>query len=261
MSEESMARAAALVAAAEQVTVLTGAGISTDSGIPDFRGPNGIWTLNPAAERASNLQVYVSDPGVRRANWQVMASGVWDDARPNVGHEVLVDLEQAGRLHTLVTQNVDGLHLMAGTSPGRLVEVHGTVRRSMCLDCGVQAPIAEILERVLAGEEDPHCLDCGGLLKRATVSFGQQLFDGDLDQALLAARECDLLLTVGTTLGVGPVNLMVDVAVQARNPVVVLNAEPTEMDHAADVVVRGQIADLLPAILGVEIDGGRIPTR
>ncbi len=114
---------------------------------------------------------------------------------------------------------------------------------------------------MLTGEEDPHCLDCGGLLKRATVSFGQQLFDGDLDRALLAAREGDLLLTVGTTLGVGPVNLMVDVAVQARNPVVVLNAEPTEMDHAADVVVRGQIADLLPAILGVEIDGGRIPTR
>ncbi|HJN38822.1 MAG TPA: Sir2 family NAD-dependent protein deacetylase, partial [Chloroflexota bacterium] len=142
---DSVMAAAALLDGAGSVSVLTGAGISTDSGIPDFRGPQGIWTLNPAAEKASNLQVYLADPEVRRANWQVMASGVWDDARPNVGHESLVDLERSGKLHTLVTQNVDGLHLMAGTDPDRIVEVHGTVRRSMCLGCGVQAPVEEVL--------------------------------------------------------------------------------------------------------------------
>ena len=251
MPDEPARRAAALVAAAERVTVLTGAGISTDSGIPDFRGPNGIWTLNPAAERASNLQVYMSDPEVRRANWQVMASGVWDEVLPNAGHRTLVELERSGRLHTLVTQNVDGLHLLAGSYPSRVVEVHGTVRRSMCLGCGVQAPIGVVLERVRAGEADPHCVDCGGLMKRATVSFGQQLFDGDLDRAIDAARGADLLLTVGTTLSVGPVNLMVPEAVRAGRPVVVLNAEPTEMDHLADVVVRGLIAEALPEILGV----------
>ncbi len=247
---DSVMAAAALLDGAGSVSVLTGAGISTDSGIPDFRGPQGIWTLNPAAEKASNLQVYLADPEVRRANWQVMASGVWDDARPNVGHESLVDLERSGKLHTLVTQNVDGLHLMAGTDPDRIVEVHGTVRRSMCLGCGVQAPVEEVLERVRAGEEDPQCLDCGGLLKRATVSFGQQLFPGDLDQALAAAREADVVLAVGTTLGVGPVNLMVPEAVRAGRPVVVLNGEPTEMDDLADVVLRGQIAEVLPLILG-----------
>jgi len=252
MAGGSIDEATALVADARSVAVLTGAGISTDSGIPDFRGPNGIWTKNPAAERASNLQVYVSDPEVRRANWQVMASGVWDGARPNEGHRALVDLERSGRLRTLVTQNVDGLHLMAGTDPARLVEVHGTVRRSMCLGCEVQAPIEVVLERVRAGDEDPRCLDCGGLMKRATVSFGQSLFPGDLERALLAAATSDVLLAVGTTLAVGPVNMMVPEAVRNGRSVVVLNGSPTEMDELADVIVEGSISDLIPTIVGAE---------
>jgi len=242
--------ARALVADAGTVVVLTGAGISTDSGIPDFRGPDGIWTRNPAAERASNLQVYLADPEVRRANWQLMASGLWDDVRPNDGHRALVELERSGRLHTLVTQNVDGLHLMAGTEPDLIVEVHGTVWRSMCLGCEVQAPIGDVLERVRAGDEDPRCLDCGGLMKRATVSFGQSLFPGDLERALLAAATSDVLLAVGTTLAVGPVNMMVPEAVRNGRSVVVLNGSPTEMDHLADVVVEGSISDMLPAIVG-----------
>ena len=241
--------ARALVADAGSVAVLTGAGISTDSGIPDFRGPHGIWTKNPAAERASNLQVYLSDPEVRRANWQVMASGIWDEALPNAGHRALVELERTGRLHTLVTQNVDGLHLMAGTDPDRLVEVHGTVWRSMCLGCEVQAPIEVVLERVRAGDEDPRCLDCGGLMKRATVSFGQPLFPGDLDRALLAAAVSDVLLAVGTTLAVGPVNMMVPEAVRNSRSVVIINGSPTEMDELADVMVEGSISDLLPDIV------------
>jgi len=240
-----------LLGHSRSVAVLTGAGISTDSGIPDFRGPNGVWTKNPAAERASNLQVYIADPEVRRANWQLMASGIWDKARPNEGHQALVDLERSGRLHTLVTQNVDGLHLMAGTDAGRLVEIHGTVWRSMCLgNCAVQAPIDEVLGRVRAGDQDPHCLDCGGLMKRATVSFGQSLFPGDLERALSAAAQAEVLLTVGTTLGVGPVNLMVPEAVRSGRPVVILNGSPTEMDELADVVVSGSISELLPVILG-----------
>ena len=256
---ETVDRAALLVAGASSITVLTGAGISTDSGIPDFRGPDGIWTKNPAAERASNLHFYLSDPEVRRANWQVMASGIWDEVRPNVGHRVLVDLERSGRLHTLVTQNVDGLHLMAGTGPERLVEVHGTVRRSMCLGCGVQAPIEVVLERVRSGEADPGCLDCGGLLKRATVSFGQALFSGDMERAEKAARASDLLLVVGSTLGVYPVAAMVPVAVQHGAVVVVVNGSPTEMDHLADVVVRGSISEVLPRIVGGRIgDSGSV---
>jgi len=245
-------RAVDLLSVAGSIAVLTGAGISTDSGIPDFRGPNGIWTKNPAAERASNLQVYLSDPEVRKANWQVMAGGAWDGAEPNDGHRALVDLERSGRLHTLVTQNVDGLHQMAGTDPERVVEVHGTVRRSMCLGCGVQAPVEEVLDRVRAGDEDPRCLDCGGLMKRATVSFGQALFPGDLERALAAATVADVLLAVGTTLAVGPVNLMVPEAVRNGRPVVVLNGSPTEMDDLADAVVAGSISELLPVIVGGE---------
>ncbi len=248
--------AAALISTAGPLAVLTGAGISTDSGIPDFRGPQGVWTLNPEAERASNIDVYMAEPEVRKANWRVMAGGLWDSVEPNVGHHALVELDRRGGLDTLVTQNVDGLHLMAGTDPGRIVEVHGTVRRSMCLGCGEQNDIEVVLERVRSGDEDPRCTRpaCGGLLKRATVSFGQALFPGDMERVDEVARRCDLLLAVGSTLSVYPVAAMVPVAVRHGAAVVVVNGSPTEMDHLADVVVRGSISDVLPAVLGLADD-------
>ena len=245
--------AAALISTAGPLAVLTGAGISTDSGIPDFRGPQGVWTLNPEAERASNIDVYMAEPEVRKANWRGMAGGLWDGVEPNVGHHALVELDRRSGLDTLVTQNVDGLHLMAGTDPDRIVEVHGTVRRSMCLGCGEQNDIEVVLERVRSGDEDPRCTRpaCGGLLKRATVSFGQALFPGDMERADEAARRCDLLLAVGSTLGVYPVAAMVPVAVRHGAAVVVVNGSPTEMDHLADVVVRGSISEVLPAVLSL----------
>ena len=248
--------AAALISAAGPLAVLTGAGISTDSGIPDFRGPQGVWTLNPEAERASNIAVYMAEPEVRKANWRVMAGGLWDGVEPNVGHHALVELDRRGGLDTLVTQNVDGLHLMAGTDPDRIVEVHGTVRRSMCLGCGDQNDIEVVLERVRSGDEDPRCTRpaCGGLLKRATVSFGQALFPGDMERADEAARRCDLLLAVGSTLGVYPVAAMVPMAVRHGAAVVVVNGSSTEMDHLADVVVRGSISEVLPAVLSLADD-------
>ena len=248
--------AAALISTAGPLAVLTGAGISTDSGIPDFRGPQGVWTLNPEAERASNIDVYMAEPEVRKANWRVMAGGLWDGVEPNVGHHALVELDRRSGLDTLVTQNVDGLHLMAGTDPDRIVEVHGTVRRSMCLGCGDQNDIEVVLERVRSGDEDPRCTRpaCGGLLKRATVSFGQALFPGDMERADEAARRCDLLLAVGSTLGVYPVAAMVPVAVRHGAAVVVVNGSPTEMDHLADVVVRGSISEVLPAVLSLADD-------
>ena len=248
--------AAALISTAGPLAVLTGAGISTDSGIPDFRGPQGVWTLNPEAERASNIDVYMAEPEVRKANWRVMAGGLWDGVEPNVGHHALVELDRRSGLDTLVTQNVDGLHLMAGTDPDRIVEVHGTVRRSMCLGCGEQNDIEVVLERVRSGDEDPRCTRpaCGGLLKRATVSFGQALFPGDMERADEAARRCDLLLAVGSTLGVYPVAAMVPVAVRHGAAVVVVNGSPTEMDHLADVVVRGSISEVLPAVLTLADD-------
>jgi NAD-dependent deacetylase len=248
----SVAAARDLIDAADAVAVLTGAGISTDSGIPDFRGPNGLWTKNPKAERASNIRYYVNDPEVRKANWAARAAGeLWAHVEPNIGHHALVHLETRGKLHTLITQNVDELHQRAGTSPERVVEVHGTTRKVACLSCEYRDDMEEALARVRAGEEDPDCPRCGGLLKSATVSFGQSLDAEDLRRAEVAAHEADVFLTVGTSLAVFPINESVRIAKHAGARIVIVNGEPTEMDHLADVVLHAQIADVLPAVVGM----------
>ncbi|OGK96528.1 MAG: NAD-dependent deacetylase [Candidatus Rokubacteria bacterium RIFCSPHIGHO2_02_FULL_73_26] len=235
---------------AERIVALTGAGISTDSGIPDFRGPRGVWTRNPEAERLATLQHYVADPEVRRRAWQNrLASPAWT-ARPNAGHRALVTLERRGKLDTLITQNVDGLHQRAGSSPARVVEIHGTLHEIACLDCGERAPIETALERVRAGEADPPCRSCGGILKTATISFGQGLVAADLRRAQDAARRADLMLAVGTKLSVYPVAGVVPAAKEAGARVVIVNAEPTEMDGLADAALRGSISALLPRIVG-----------
>jgi NAD-dependent deacetylase len=193
-----------LVGAAQRIAVLTGAGISTDSGIPDFRGPNGVWTKNPAAEKASTLQHYLADPEVRRVAWQTrLHSAAWA-AQPNDGHRAIAHLEQRGILHTLVTQNIDELHQRAGTSPEKVVEVHGTMRRYICWTCKDSGPMEVMLERVRCGEPDPHCLRCNGLVKSATISFGQNLVPEVIDRAFACVETCDLLLVIGTTLQVYP---------------------------------------------------------
>jgi NAD-dependent deacetylase len=237
---------------AERLVILTGAGISTDSGIPDFRGPQGVWTKNPAAEKASNIRYYVSDPEVRRTSWRMRLDSRMFQAEPNVGHLAIAALDKKRKLHALVTQNVDGLHIAAGLDPEKVIEVHGNVREWMCLDCDARGPMGDALERVRSGELDPRCLDCGGILKSATISFGQSLRAEDIDAAQQAAFEADLLLAVGTTLGVYPVAGMVPLAKQTGARVVIINAEPTEMDDVADAVLRGPIKELLPAVLGVE---------
>ena len=238
------------VAAAERIVVLTGAGISTDSGIPDFRGPNGVWTRNPAAEKTATLQHYLSDADVRRAAWQGrLTSPAWE-ARPNAGHRAIVELERRGRLRTVITQNVDELHQQAGTSPELVVEVHGTMRRVRCWDCAEEAPMERALARVRAGEDDPSCRSCGGILKSATISFGQALVPEVIDRALHAAEDCDLLLAVGSSLQVYPAAYAVPRAKQAGALVVIVNAEPTNMDGLADAVLRGPISEILPAIVG-----------
>ncbi len=250
MSTE-LAAALNVVSGARRIVVLTGAGISTDSGIPDFRGPNGVWTKNPKAERTSTLHHYLNDPEVRQIAWQNRLHSVAWDAQPNAGHRALVELEHQGRLHTLVTQNIDELHQRAGTSPDKVVEIHGTMRRAVCWGCGHEWPMQVFIDRVRAGEVDPACLDCGGVVKSATISFGQSLVAADLDRAFAASVEGDLLLAVGSTLAVGPVNQMVPNAYRSGVPIVIINAEPTEMDRLATVVVRGQIAEVLPALVAV----------
>lgn len=238
-----------LLAPARDVVVLTGAGISTDSGIPDFRGPNGVWTKNPAAEKLATIEHYVGDPEVRRRAWRVRVDSEMWGAHPNDGHRALVELEAGGRLHTLITQNVDGLHQAAGSDPSRVVEVHGTVHDVVCLSCGDRAPMGTALDRVRAGEADPACLRCGGILKSATISFGQNLVEADLDRAFAASAAADLFLAVGTSLGVYPVAHTVTVALGAGVPLVIVNAEPTPFDDVADVVLRAPIGEVLPRLV------------
>ncbi len=247
---DTIARARTWIDAAERVVALTGAGISTDSGIPDFRGPNGVWTKNPQAEKLSTLQHYLADDAVRKASWRArLDSPAWR-AQPNAGHRALAALERRGKLHALITQNIDELHQRAGNDPARVIEVHGTIRRVMCWGCGERAPMEAALERVRAGEDDPHCVRCGGILKSDTISFGQALVPEVIARAMLAAGECDLLLAVGTSLQVYPVAGVVPEAKAAGARVVIVNAAPTPMDDLADAVLSGSISTVLPEICG-----------
>jgi NAD-dependent deacetylase len=241
------------IEAAQRIVVLTGAGISTDSGIPDFRGPKGVWTLNPKAERMSDIRYYTTDPEVRRLSWQSrLAHPAWT-ADPNAGHRALAALEQRGRLHALITQNIDGLHQRAGVSADKVLEVHGTLHQVMCLSCGWRGPMQQTLDRVRAGEEDPECLACSGLLKSDTISFGQQLIPEVIERAMTVAGEGDLFVAIGTTLQVYPVAGAVPKALDAGARVVIINAEATQFDDVADAVVRLPIGDVLPRLFGADV--------
>jgi len=249
MPDPALDEVAGWLARSRSTVVLTGAGISTESGIPDFRGPDGVWTRDPAAERLSNIGYYVADARVRRESWKRRAEHPAWGAAPNAGHRALVDLERAGRLELLVTQNIDGLHLAAGSSHERLIEIHGTISESACLACGDRRPMADTLERVRAGEPDPPCLACGGILKSATVSFGQNLDMRDLARAESAAAACDVFLAVGTSLTVYPVARLPERALDGSSRLVIVNAEPTPLDDRAHAVLRGRAGDLLPRLV------------
>jgi NAD-dependent deacetylase len=251
------AQARSVLLEARRVTVLVGAGISTDSGIPDFRGPQGVWTKNPSAERTSNLSTYLEDPEVRRESWQQrLHSPAWS-ASPNAGHRALVDLERQGRLVALVTQNIDGLHQKAGNDPDRVLEVHGTMHRVVCWECGDEGPMEPALDRVRAGEADPHCVLCGGILKSATISFGQALDASTISRAQEASMSCDTFLVVGSSLAVYPAAGLVPLAADAGARVVIVNAEPTPFDSIAAAVVRGSISVELPGLLAPAGQAGR----
>jgi NAD-dependent deacetylase len=233
---------------AKRIVALTGAGISTDSGIPDFRGPQGLWTKNPKAEKLSDIRYYMADPEVRRLSWQSRLEHPGWKAKPNAGHHALVELERRGKLHALITQNIDELHQQAGNAPERVIEVHGTMRQVVCMACGERAPMERALARVRAGEADPPCRSCGGILKSATISFGQALVPEVIDRAMRAAAECDLMLAVGTTLQVYPVAGAVPIAKGAGAKLVIVNAEPTAFDGVADAVFNESISEVLPRL-------------
>jgi NAD-dependent deacetylase len=234
---------------AKRVVVLTGAGISTDSGIPDFRGPQGVWTKNPMAEKLSNIHYYMADPEVRKASWKARMDHTAWTAKPNAGHLALAALEKRGKLHALITQNIDELHQMAGNSADKVIEVHGTMRKVVCMSCAMTAPMQKALDRVRAGEADPPCRVCGGILKSATISFGQNLVPEVIDAALRAATEADLFFAVGSTLQVYPVAGALPLARGAGAKIVIVNAEPTQFDDIAGAVFRESISKVLPELL------------
>jgi len=229
------------------VTVLTGAGISTDSGIPDFRGPQGLWTRDPDAERLSTYQAYVADPALRRRSWLArLAHPAWA-AEPNAAHRALARLGKA--LDTwVVTQNIDGLHQRAGSPPDRVIELHGTLYQAVCVGCGTRSQMTAVLDRVRAGEDDPPCESCGGILKSATVMFGQPLDRALLASAARAAAACDLMLAVGSTLTVEPAASLCSVAAGAGARLVIVNRDPTPYDELAAEVIREPIGTAIPSI-------------
>lgn len=253
---DEVERARGIVADARLVTILTGAGVSTASGIPDFRGPQGMWTKDPQASRMFDFDAYVSDPKIRVLAWANRRDHPAWVAEPNAAHRAIAHLESQGRLRAVITQNIDGLHQSAGsgeTAP--VLEVHGSLRNTICLDCGDRRPMEQALQRLDAGEEDPPCRVCGGILKSDTISFGQPLDAHVLDQAMRAAREGDILLAAGTSLQVNPVASLVPMAWQAGARVIICNGEPTPYDSLAEAIVRDPLEQVLPRILAaVEVN-------
>lgn len=237
-----------MLAAAERITVLTGAGMSTASGIPDFRGPEGVWTLDPDAERVSTLSYYVGDPAVRKAAWQRRTWSPVFSAEPNAAHRALVDLETTGRLRAIITSNTDGLHQLAGSTT--VVELHGTARRWRCESCRRTGQMTEMLERVQAGEDDPSCPVCGGIVRATTILFEENLDPAVIDAAVAAASDCDVFLTVGTSLAVYPAAGLLPLAMRSGARSIIVNAEETEYDHYAWAVIRERIESVLPRLLG-----------
>ncbi len=238
-----------LIANSNRIVALTGAGISTASGIEDFRGPQGRWTKDPDAERISTLSWYLGDESVRRRAWQARAESAHWAAEPNPGHLALVDLEKSGRLAGIITQNTDGLHLIAGSTPQIVHEVHGNSRTWRCENCAATGPMIDMIERVRAGDPDPRCPKCGGIT-RATVILFEEMLDMDvLDASTKLAEQADLVLAIGTSLAVHPVAGLVPYAVGHSAKVVIVNGSETAYDYLADAIIRDPIAEVLPELV------------
>nr|WSW65478.1 NAD-dependent deacetylase [Streptomyces sp. NBC_00995] len=231
------------------VAILSGAGVSTDSGIPDYRGPNGLWRNDPGAEKLVTYDLYMSDPAIRRRSWQMRRTGAAWNAEPNAAHVAVAGLERAGVPVRVITQNVDGLHQAAGLSARKVFELHGTAHHVVCTRCHGRSTMTEALARVGAGEPDPPCGTCGGILKPATVMFGERLDPVVLGNAVAVAKGCEVFIAVGTTLQVQPAASLAGIAAEHGARLIVMNAEPTPYDALAREIVREPIGTALPGLL------------
>jgi NAD-dependent deacetylase len=232
------------------VAFLTGAGISTDSGIPDYRGPRGIWTRDPDAEKLVNIDYYMADPEIRIRSWRMRHGTPALSAEPNAAHYAITALHDSGVPVRVITQNIDGLHQKAGMPARKVLELHGTARTVVCTQCNDKTTLQQAFDRLDAGELDPPCRVCGGILKTATVMFGEHLDQRVLLEATAVAAACTVMYAVGTSLQVHPAAGLVGVAAEHGARVVIVNAEPTPYDDIADEVVREPIGTALPRLLG-----------
>jgi NAD-dependent deacetylase len=246
--DEQIEQIAAWAAAAKDGVAFTGAGISTESGISDFRGPGGFWERND--QRKFTIQNYVRDPEHRKERWRMAVdrrSFVRMDVKPNAGHIALAELEELGVIRGVITQNVDALHKEAGSRT--VVELHGNSKTIVCLSCDASWPTAEVIARVEAGDEDPHCTECGGIIKTATISFGQNLPQDAIELAHELSSTADFFLVVGSSLIVYPAAAYPGVAKQAGAKLVIINREPTDQDTIADAVIHADAGPTLSAIV------------
>jgi NAD-dependent protein deacetylase/lipoamidase len=236
-----------LLKQAQRIVALTGAGISTESGIPDFRSPDSIWQQQPPV----SFQDFISKPEVRQIYWQTRRklSGLVLAAQPNAAHMALADLEKKERLLGIVTQNFDGLHHDAGNNPKHIIELHGTSRAAACTHCGQRSSIQELQQRIDAGEIDPLCSICGGFLKAATILFGQRVPDEELSRARELALACDLFLVVGSSLKVNPAATLPRFALKNDVPLIIINLQPTHLDDYAEIVINEKAGVVLPQII------------
>jgi len=239
--DDALDRLSDLLKSSRRAVAFTGAGISTESGIPDFRSPGGVWSRYQPV----TIQDFLANQEARRTFWKIRKESYEDfvAARPNAGHSALARLESAGRLVAIITQNIDELHQLAGSLS--VLELHGTARQVLCLACGKRWPAAEIQKLLMEGIEVPTCDACGGWLKSATVSFGQALPAGVLAEATRLAKQCDLFLSLGSSLVVQPAALLPVVAKQSGATLVIVNNSETPLDEIADLVIRGPIGDTL----------------
>ncbi|WP_328493057.1 NAD-dependent deacetylase [Streptomyces sp. NBC_00414] len=231
------------------VAVLSGAGISTDSGIPDYRGPNGVWRRDPEAQRLVTYEYYMGDPEIRRRSWQMRRENRTLRAEPNAAHLAVAELERAGVPVRVITQNVDGLHQLAGMPARKVLELHGSARSVVCTKCHARGPMEDAISRVEAGESDPPCLECGGILKSATVMFGERLDPVVLAESVAITKACQVFVAVGTSLQVQPAAGLAGVAADHGARLVIVNAEPTPYDDRADELIREPIGTALPKLL------------
>ncbi|MFC5958278.1 NAD-dependent deacetylase [Streptomyces pratens] len=239
------------------VALLSGAGISTDSGIPDYRGPNGLWRKDPEAEKLVTYEYYMGDPEIRRRSWRMRRKNRTLQAEPNAAHRAIAELEQSGVPVRVITQNVDGLHQLAGLPARKVLELHGSARSTVCTKCHARGPMEDALARAEADEDDPSCLKCGGILKSATVMFGERLDPVVLHDALAITKACQIFVAVGTSLQVQPAAGLAGVATDHGARLIIMNAEPTPYDDRADEVIREPIGTALPKLLRTLSDSPR----